>query len=147
MPKLSPENHRAAEAAEGGAAFKPLPAGEYVLRLTEVEAKRSAAGNPMWVWKFEVNEGPHKGSSLWEHTVIQDNALWKIKQVFEAFGASTDTNTDDLIGHTVVAMVDLRVIGAGKRKGEEGNEIAKYFTPEADAKPTAGAKGDEPLPF
>lgn len=151
MPKLSPENTKAVQkAADEGGGLKVLPIGKYELRLTEVEAKTSNAGSPMWVWKFEVNEGEHAGFSLWEYTVIQENAMWKLAQVFDAFGSSPDVNTDDLIGQTVTVMVDQRVIGAGKRKGELGNEISEYFSADnKDAGDTASSKAgsSDDLPF
>lgn len=150
MPKLSPENAAAAENAQTGS-FQLLPVGTYTLRLTEVEPTTSKTQKPMWVWKFEVDEGPYKGTSMWDRTVIQDNTMWKIAQVFRSFGVSADTHTDDLIGKTVQAVIDQKVIGAGKRKGETGNEVAEYIdaataTSETDDKSAQGGSTED-VPF
>lgn len=55
MPKLAAKiKKRVAKAdAVGGGDFEPLAPGKYIASLSEVEAKTSNAGNPMWVAEFE----------------------------------------------------------------------------------------------
>lgn len=153
MPKLSPDNAASAakEAASGGAQTL-LPVGEYPLRLTEVEATTSKAGKPMWVWKFEVDEGEFKGNSIWEFTVIQENTMWKIGQIFAAFGVDTSTNTDDLHGEVIRAVIDQEVAQAGKRKDEVVNRVKQFIDKQdATASGAAPAKAQggstEEVPF
>lgn len=145
MPKLN--STKAAEvrkAGEEGSKFTLLPIGKYRVRLTDVESTTARPkppakeGNPMWVWKFETVEfldaEPNDDADLtigkeqWYRTVIQDNTLWDLDRVFAAFGAEPDTDTDDLVGDEIVVMIDQAVIGAGKRKGQMGNEITDFFT-------------------
>lgn len=50
MPKLTSTQVKAVEkvAPQLGNSFEPLPAGKYIGRLKEVEAKMSSKNNPMW---------------------------------------------------------------------------------------------------
>lgn len=49
MAKLAVKDRKKAAKAEAvGGGFEPIPAGKYVASLSEVEAKDSQAGNPLW---------------------------------------------------------------------------------------------------
>jgi hypothetical protein len=63
-----------------------LPEDNYKVRVKSVKHETSRNGNPMLVWEFEVTEGKYKGKVLRERTVLQENSLWKLKQVLEAMG-------------------------------------------------------------
>lgn len=149
MPKLSPDFVKKADTADTeGRNFDPIPEGPYTLRLTEVEATTSkTTQKPMWVWKWEVAEGEHEGYSLFDRTVIQENMMWKIAQIFAAFGVPNDTHTDNLIGQgrSVVATVKQEVIQSGNRKGQLSNSVDRYLPSETPA-PSGEAKKDD-LPF
>lgn len=51
----------------------------------------------------------------------------KIKQFFTAFGFTTDSDTDEMIGERCVIQLTIETIGAGKRAGQLGNQIAGFF--------------------
>lgn len=51
----------------------------------------------------------------------------KLKQFFEAFGYTTDSDTDELIGERCVIALSVETIGAGKRKGQLGNQITGFY--------------------
>jgi Protein of unknown function (DUF669) len=125
MPKLSKEIAKAVDSAEStGNGFAPLENGVYRVRLGEVKATTArSSGAPMWSWMFETVEAP-KGRRLWTNTVLGDTSFWKIAEIFDAFGVSTDTDTDELIGCTVEVDVTQRVIEAGDKKGQMSNNIA-----------------------
>lgn len=160
MPKLNQEVAQAVETAEDG--FKPVPEGVYILRLMEdVEVKEGAKG-PYWRWTFEIPE-EHEGEKLefagrrfWTNTSLSSAAYFKLKETFGAFGVPTDTDTEDLVGQKVKAVVTQRVIQGGQRSGEIGNEIDKLLPLSHDesavdeaekvvAAATAGSSSDEPL--
>lgn len=149
MPKLSNEAAKKANEAEGSSSREPLPEGKYRVRLLEVESTKSAAGNPMWVWKFEAeNPEEHAGRWLWERTAIQENTMWKLRQVFDAFGVPADTDTDDLIGARVDLMVGQTVAQRGKMQGKIVNEITEFLPASAPATLAAPApKAGEEIPF
>lgn len=157
MPKLSAQNaKKVAETETGGRSFEPLPEGKYRVRLTEVESAMTRGDNgatkkPKWVWKFEVvAPAEHEGRWLFEHAVIGDSTLWKLAQIFEAFGVPTDTDTDDLIGETIDVMVGQEIAQRGKLAGKTVNRITDYI-PAAEPGPASeGAKapaGGENIPF
>lgn len=153
MPKLSGENAtKVAETeAGGGGSFELLPEGKYRVRLLDVESAKTAKGAPKWVWKFEVcDPAEHEGRWLWEHAAIQDSTLWKLRQIFDAFGVAPDTDTDDLIGDSCDVMVVQEVASQGKMKGKTVNSIDSFVpsgTPApAPAAPASGGATEE-VPF
>lgn len=128
MPKLSKDiAKKAAKAESKGGSREPMPEGDYRVRLLEVEAKESSNGNPMWNWKYEVVEGDFAGRFLWNNTTLVDAAMWAVNQTFEAFGVSTDTDTDDLIGEEVGVSVSIGEIGAGANQGKKRNNVESVF--------------------
>lgn len=152
MAKLSNEAAKQVAAADtSGGSREPLAEGKYRCRLLDVESTKSKAGNPMWVWKFEVEVGQNPsdaGRWLWERTAIQENTMWKIRQVFDAFGVPADTDTDDLIGTTVDLMVGQTVAQQGKMQGKIVNEITEFLPASAPATAAAPApKAGEEIPF
>lgn len=54
MPKLAAKTRKRVAKAEavGSGDYEPLAPGKYIAELSEVEAKNSNAGNPMWVAEF-----------------------------------------------------------------------------------------------
>lgn len=151
MPKLSSENAKKVAEVEdngGGGNYGPIPEGKYRVRLLEVESAKTAKGAPKWVWKFETTDpAENSGRWLWEHTAIQDSTMWKVRQVFDAFGVPADTDTDDLIGNSIDVMVGVEIAGAGKMKGKEVNTI-REFLPASEVKVAApAAKAGEEIPF
>lgn len=51
----------------------------------------------------------------------------KVKEFFEAFGYSVDSDTDEMVGERCVIKVSQQTITGGKRKGELGNQIDAFF--------------------
>jgi len=157
VPKLNQDTAQKVDNAEDG--FKPVEEGVYVLQLVEdVEVVEGPKG-PYWKWTFEVpNDQPVAvGRKFFTNTSLSEAAFFKIKETFKAFGVPTDTDTEDLVGKRVKAVIGIRTIQGGSRKGELGNDITKLLPIDAedpaveDAKVStdkASAKGgskDEPL--
>lgn len=155
MPKLSAETGTKADAAAaadsgGGGPRDPLPEGRYRVRLLDVEATKSAKGAPMWKWKFEVEDGAVpdcQGRWLWENTVLTEAALWKLGQIFAAFGVPADTDTDDLIGSCIDVQVAITIAERGKMKGKEVNDITSFIPAAGAATPAPAPKVAEEIPF
>lgn len=124
MPKLNPTLASATDEVEVQD-FSAFPAGLYTAKLLEVEQKEGKTSKkPYWNWTFEVTEeGPAKGRRLWVMTSLSENALFKLKEVFLAFGYTTDSDTDEMIGDEVKLQVSEIVIEQGKRKGQTGNQV------------------------
>jgi hypothetical protein len=141
MPKLPSEMAAKVDETEGGD-FEALPEGVYHAVLEgEVEACTGPKGL-YWKWTFKVTDEGYVGRKQFVNTSLAESALWKLKEVFAAFGVSTDTDTDDLIGKPVKLVVVQRIIEQGTRKGDIGNEI-KSVLPVNDtgAAPAAAKTG------
>jgi len=65
-----------------------IPEGKYAVQLIDVEKSESQAGNPMWIWDFEVVGTEHSGFTLRSYTAITPAALWKLSETLEALGLS-----------------------------------------------------------
>jgi hypothetical protein len=134
----------AVEEASGGSGFEPLPEGVYPVRLRGVDIREGQKA-PYWVWEFEIPEGvEHSGRRFWLNTSLSEAALWKLKEVFTAFGTTPDTDTDELLGKRVSAVVVQRVIQAGARAGETTNQIDQVLPAKdgADASTSTGKTDD-----
>jgi hypothetical protein len=66
----------------------------------------------------------------------------KLKQFFEAFGYTTDSDTDEMIGDRAVIALSVETIGAGKRKGQLGNQVTGFYTLDSVDFEDAAATGD-----
>jgi hypothetical protein len=130
MPKLDKKTATRVGNAEGSS-FEALPEGPYLARLREVTVRDGNKG-PYWSWEFEVVGGEHDGRRLWVNTSLSENADWKMKEVFEAFGYSTDSDTDEMVGELVKLIVSQRIIERGARQGEVGNNVDTVMPAETE---------------
>lgn len=149
MPQLNAAMAERVEKAEDG--FKPLDPGVYTVFLRDdVEVKEGDKG-PYWRWTFEVPaDEPNAGRRLWTNTSLSEAAFFKLKEIFAAFGVSTATDTETLVGKRIRVQVKHTVIQKGARAGEISNEIEKCLpldgptgVDEAAAAGAVSAKKDE----
>lgn len=140
MPKLNKKQAKEVSGASGG--FEPLEDGVYHARLRGVETSDNPgpSGSYYWKWEFEVVEEPYINRRLWTNTSLAEAAAFKLKEMFDAFGADIDTDTDELCGQIVRLVVSTRTIQEGARKGEISNQIDRvspadenFEAPEAEA--------------
>lgn len=150
MAKLNDQLQKQAEEA-GGGNFDPIPDGVYHVKLRDVDTTKEGPAGPYWSWEFEVVDSVgNDGRRLWNNTSLSEKAAFKMKETFDAFGTTLDTDTDDLIGKVVKAVVSQRTIQSGNRKGEIANQIdrLKLADPEvaeAVAKAAESARAAEEI--
>lgn len=171
MPKLNPT--KAAEVKKAGeeGAFPVFPVGLTKMKLADVTTGNSRAGDPMWTWEFryveyledwKAPEDAEPGSVAAKHpteryagktqkyyTVLRDDLLWDLDNMFAAFDSDPDTDTDDLIGDEIVVMMDQAMIEKGQAKGQMGNNITRLYTladGEAAAQEIQDRVADQPKP-
>ncbi len=125
MPKLNAQVAKKVREADTSNPFAAVPAGIYRVKLAKVESGKSKAGSSMWTWHFQATE-PKEKKGLREYTVISDDAMWKIAQIFEAFGEDPTTSTDDLLGREILAELGIEIQTEGKGKGKTRNYIVGY---------------------
>jgi hypothetical protein len=95
-----------------------IPAGKYVLKLTDVAEEKSSKGKPMLVWTWKIVGGEYKGKTMKSWTSLQEEALFGLKNHLEAFGYKGDVDVDPrkLINKQVAGIV---VIDTYLDKNEE----------------------------
>ena len=125
MPKLKKnvaDKVAAAEAATGGFL---LPEGRYAARLEEVQVKEGAKGT-YWAWvltDLHDTEGDAHPGKQWHNTSLTEAAFGFLKATFEAFGYTTDSDTDEMIGEWVTIHLVQEQIARGPKAGEMTNRI------------------------
>lgn len=124
MPKLNAGTAKKVEKQEvGEGGLKPLPTGTYPAHLVSVESKEGGKG-PYWKWTFELDD-PEPGcfTKQYMNTSLTEASLWKLKEVFSAFGVASNTDTDELCGEHVLLAVVESVISSGPKQGQPSNDI------------------------
>lgn len=95
-----------------GGNYEPMPAGDYVLEIEDIEERVSKAGNEMLNITFNVAEGEYEGRKIFEFYVLTENALWKLKNLLVALGIDTegqvDVSVDDLVGEMLIGNVVIQ---------------------------------------
>lgn len=126
MPQLNQETAQKVRDAEDG--FAPIPRGVYVMELAvDVEVGEGQKG-AYWKWTLEIPEGEqYAGRRFWLNTSLSENAFFKLKETFAAFGVDTDTNTEDLVKHKVRGVVSMQTIQKGQRAGQLGNNLDRIL--------------------
>jgi len=123
-------------------AIKVAP-GRWKAELVECKAEESRAGNDMFVWYWEISEGPSKGEEIRSYTSLLDHALYGLKEHLVAFGsppdADLDINTDKLVGRSAYL-----IIGTRKTRSEDtGDEIEVSTVNGVSSSKTASKKDDD----
>ena len=87
---------------------EPLDEGVYDLTIAKIEETTSSTGNPMLKVEYDVN-GVEGNRKLWDHYVLIDKCLWKVKELFDALGIDTselvEMDVSELLGMQVKAKV------------------------------------------
>lgn len=85
-----------------GGNYKPVPDGEYVLRIVEAKYKKTSTNKHMISLDLEIDEGPYKGRKVWTNIVFNpkgDPGHGLTVQALKAFGFPHDgqftIDTDD----------------------------------------------------
>jgi len=135
MPKLPSKVAKEVEKAEAaGSGSYLLPEGRYAAQLVKVEEKD---GNeyPYWVWEFtnlHNDEGTKCPGKMWNNTSLSPRSRGFLKQTFEAFGYTTDSDTEEMIGEWVVLHLVQEPIAKGPKAGQLRNSVSALaeFVPE-----------------
>ena len=128
-PQLPQDQAKQTEDAESKS-FEALPEGLYLGTLMDVEVRQGGKGD-YWSWRFSdliaVEDDKTYPGSQWVNTSLTPESAWKLKETFEAFNASADTDTDELLGKQCWLVISQRVIERGARMGEMGNNVDRLM--------------------
>jgi hypothetical protein len=137
MPKLPQDRAQGAANQEAGE-YQPLKPGRYVMKLTEVEEGETGPnsknpGTEKWVWKLLVDKDYHpelrKGrwqTSFQEHVPLTSNMDWKMKQLFEGFWYTPDSDTDEIIEDPEARIVGYVKTGKDIVSGDPRSQVSRY---------------------
>lgn len=146
MPKLDNATAKAVHKAEGSA-FTMLDEDKYRAKLDKVTVapRPDRNGNTYWIWDFsvvsgEITEDKFAGKTFRTNTGWAENQHWFAKMVFDAFEAKPNVDTDELIGHEVYALIGIREIQQGARKGQKTNDVSQLLSIKAGE---AESQGDD----
>jgi hypothetical protein len=114
--------------------FEALPAGRYVLKITDYEMKETSGsgklgkGVPMINWEFTVQsdvkgDDKYKNRKLWMNTVIHETTLFSLKGLLRASGAYTDADLQGEIDFEPDEVVGADVIGVVAQREYNGDMV------------------------
>ena len=125
MPKLAAKQAKAVDEAEAASGSYLLPEGRYAAQLLEVNEKEGAE-HPYWVWAFGNLHDSHGNlvpGRMWNNTSLSPKSFPFLKATFEAFGYTTDSDTDEMVGEWVVLYLVQEPIGKGPKAGQLRNSV------------------------
>tara|TARA_Y100000114_G_C11731026_1_gene313590 strand:+ start:556 stop:1008 length:453 start_codon:yes stop_codon:yes gene_type:complete len=104
-----------------------IPDGEYAVRVTNVNREESKAGNPMFVWDFEVCDGPHTGHSMRVYTAMTPAALWKLSETVESLGLGENGQAVKFTKQKALGRRALAQVEAEEYNKKWNSKIQKLF--------------------
>lgn len=151
MPKLDSKTAAAVESSEAvhGGDFEPLLPGRYLARLSNVEVRdqKNKHGALQWNAEFEeihsLETGERQIGRQWLNLTLPSSAKppasyangpekWekyqnllrgRLAAFFEAFGYTSDSDTDEMLGEWAVIKVSQRTIETGPKQGQITNQV------------------------
>lgn len=166
MPKLNAEMSKSvAEAETSTGEYSLIEPGRYFAVLSNVETRDGKYG-PQWSAEFHEivsADGKRQPGRQWYNlnvpvdghmpsNYLNGEDKWmkfqevnrsRLKQFFEAFGYTTDSDTDEMIGNSAVIEIEIRTIQNGPRTGERVNGVKGVYV----ATSLGSGKPDENIPF
>jgi len=104
----------------------PLPAGDYIVVITESEEKRTKKGDGSYLeLTVQVVDGQHTGRLLWARLNLQNAnpvavkiAQEELSAICRAVGVMTPRHSNELHGKPLLAKVKLRTTDTGNLANE-----------------------------
>mgnify|MGYP001602854680 CR=1 FL=1 len=124
------------EGIEAGGGSFHIKEGSYLMQVVEVEQTESDKGNDMFKWTFEGQKGAAKGKKFYVYTTLNEEALWKLRQLLEALQVEVPDGPLDI---DLDEMVGLELIGIVTDEDYQGKTVSRMN----DFESTDGA-GEEP---
>lgn len=129
MPKLDKKQAKEVEAATAAVGGYLLPEGRYAAQLNKV-SEENGEQYPYWVWEFHNihdEEGNRRAGRQWNNTSLSPKSVGFLKAVFEAFGYTSDSDTDEMLGEWVGLYLVQEPISKGPKTGQMRNSVQSLF--------------------
>jgi hypothetical protein len=131
--------------------FSPMPEGDYLCELEDIEPKDTQSGNRMWNLKFRVVEGECEKRIIFDNMVFSDNekTQQRVKLVCSRLGLNTEGMTrltpDLLIGRQCIVstFIDEYADEEGNCKKRNKVPFAGYQSIDGDTANTGISKDDD----
>jgi len=89
----------------------PVPNGDYEAEVVHAEVGTSKAGYPKIDLRWKIIGGEHDGRQIFDSLSFHPNALFRVKQVLQAFDFANDfsgsVDPEELVGQTAMLKVAL----------------------------------------
>ena len=74
--------------------FAPLPDGDYVCSLADIETDVTRAGDPMWKLRWAVESGEYAGRILFDNLAFSAKAMPRVKLICASCGLDVSGEVD-----------------------------------------------------
>ncbi len=74
--------------------FSPIPDGEYLVKLVDIETDSTRSGDEMWKLRLQVDGGEHDGRLLFDNLVFSAKAMSRVKLICASFGVDVSGAVD-----------------------------------------------------
>lgn len=105
-----------------------IPDGNYKVKCIDIEQGVSKAGNPQFIWTFEVSEGDHRGFQSKVFTAITPAAMWKVAETVIALGVGQTGSVVKFKRTDVVGKECGALIEASEYNGMTRSQISRVMS-------------------
>lgn len=105
-----------------------IPDGNYKVKCIEVEQGVSKGGNPMFIWTFEISDGPHAGFQSKVFTAITPAAMWKVAETVVALGVGQQGEVVKFKRTDVLNKECGAVFESTEYNGQERSQISRVIS-------------------
>ena len=112
--------------------YSPVPDGDYLCSLEEIEEKFSQNGNEMWVLKWLIIDGKYEGRKIFDQIVFTSACLPRIKLLCKRIGLDVSgilDLTSEMMKHkyaVVTTFIEEYVSSEGQTKRRNRVPYAGY---------------------
>nr|DAO63053.1 MAG TPA: hypothetical protein [Caudoviricetes sp.] len=126
-----------------------VPDGTYKALCIDVTQDVSKSGNPMFIWEFQINEGPYKGKTFKSWTAITPAAMWKVAETVQALGVGQTGQVVKFKKGDVLNKPCGIVMEQDEYNGRPTSRISRVISLEEMANIAAACEQDtnDPVPF
>lgn len=129
---------------DSGGGGRLIPEGEINLEVVSIEEKLSKDDNPYLAWKWKVADGPYKGSTVYDNTSLQPQALWRLKGLLEAMKVDVEDGKQGINFGELKGKTCRVEIAHETYQGKDKARISGFVMPEVDSVgPERFKKGDK----
>ena len=129
--------------------FTPLPEGEYLCRIVDIEESTTRQGDELWKLRFVIESGEYGGRYIFDNLAFSPKALPRAKLLCSRLGVNTggqlDLRPDHLLEKTCRVSVTVE-----DYEDEEGNTKKRNRVPFAGYESADGSVDEddsENVPF